>query len=123
MNNDIYMDFILENYRNPRNYGKMDDASVIKNGANPLCGDTITIYLKVEDKIVKDISFTGKGCAISQASASILTEMVKGKSPEEVKQLKEGDLLSVLGVELSPARLKCALLSYNVLKDAISSFL
>ncbi|MCI4434710.1 MAG: SUF system NifU family Fe-S cluster assembly protein [Thermoplasmata archaeon] len=122
MSNDIYMEFILENYRNPKNYGVMDNPTVKKSGANPLCGDDITIYLKIENGKIQDIRFTGKGCAISQASASILTEMVKGKDLEYVKSLGENDLLSALGIELSPARLKCALLSYKVLKDALSGF-
>ena len=123
MNEDIYMDFILGNYRNPKNYGRLDDANMVKSGSNPLCGDSITIYLKVEEGLIKDIKFIGQGCAISQASASILTQMVKGKNIKDAKNLKEDDLLKILGIQLSPSRLKCALLSYNVFKDAISAFL
>ncbi len=120
MTYDIYMDFILEHYKNPSNYGKIEKPSASSKGLNPLCGDELEIYILVEKNIVKDIKFTGKGCAISQASASILTEMVKGKDVDYVKNLKEKDLLDALGIEISPSRLKCALLSYNTLKEAIS---
>ncbi|MGC9137825.1 MAG: Fe-S cluster assembly sulfur transfer protein SufU [Thermoplasmata archaeon] len=119
---NIYMEFILENYRNPKNYGSMDNPTVERSGSNPLCGDEITIYLRIENNRIVDVRFTGRGCAISQASASILTEMIKGKDLDYVKGLKEEDLLSALGIELSTARLKCALLSYRVLKDSVSGF-
>ncbi|PMP75473.1 MAG: SUF system NifU family Fe-S cluster assembly protein [Aciduliprofundum sp.] len=119
---NIYMEFILENYRNPKNYGSMDNPTVERSGSNPLCGDEITIYLRIENNRIVDVRFTGRGCAISQASASILTEMIKGKDLDYVKGLKEEDLLSALGIELSPARLKCAFLSYRVLKDSVSGF-
>jgi nitrogen fixation NifU-like protein len=119
---NIYMEFILENYRNPKNYGSMDNPTVERSGSNPLCGDEITIYLRIENNRIVDVRFTGRGCAISQASASILTEMIKGKDLDYVKVLKEEDLLSALGIELSTARLKCALLSYRVLKDSVSGF-
>ncbi|MGC8986388.1 MAG: Fe-S cluster assembly sulfur transfer protein SufU, partial [Thermoplasmata archaeon] len=102
---NIYMEFILENYRNPKNYGSMDNPTVERSGSNPLCGDEITIYLRIENNRIVDVRFTGRGCAISQASASILTEMIKGKDLDYVKGLKEEDLLSALGIELSPARL------------------
>ncbi|MGC8564994.1 MAG: Fe-S cluster assembly sulfur transfer protein SufU [Thermoplasmata archaeon] len=120
MSYDIYMDFILEHYKNPSNYGKIENPSTSSKGLNPLCGDELEIYILVEKNAIKDIKFTGKGCAISQASASILTEMVKGKDIDYVKNLKEKDLLDALGIEISPSRLKCALLSYNTLMEAIS---
>ena len=120
MTYDIYMDFILEHYKNPSNYGKIEKPSASSKGLNPLCGDELEIYILVEKNAIKDIKFTGKGCAISQASASILTEMVKGKDVDYVKNLKEKDLLDALGIEISPSRLKCALLSYNTLKEAVS---
>ncbi|MGC8663454.1 MAG: Fe-S cluster assembly sulfur transfer protein SufU [Thermoplasmata archaeon] len=120
MSYDIYMEFILENYKNPKNYGKMENPTTSSSGSNPLCGDEIEIYIKVENNKLNNIKFTGKGCAISQASASILTEMVKNKDVNFVKNLREKDLLDALGIELSPARMKCALLSYNTLKKAIS---
>lgn len=120
MNDNIYMDFILENYKNPKNYGKIENPTAKSKGANPLCGDELEIYLIIDNNNINDIKFTGKGCAISQASASILTEMVKGKTLDYVKNLKENDLLDALGIEISPARIKCALLSYNTLKKAIA---
>jgi len=120
MTYDIYMDFILEHYKNPSNYGKIENPSTSSKGLNPLCGDELEIYILVEKNTIKDIKFTGKGCAISQASASILTEMVKGKDIDYVMNLKEKDLLDALGIEISPSRLKCALLSYNTLKEAVS---
>ncbi len=120
MNEDIYMDFILENYKNPKNYGKIENPTSHSHGSNPLCGDEIFIYLKIEENKIADIKFMGKGCAISQASASILTEMVKGKDIDYAKNLKDEDLLKELGIKLSPVRLKCALLSLWTLRDAIS---
>ncbi|MDP8011285.1 MAG: Fe-S cluster assembly sulfur transfer protein SufU [Thermoplasmata archaeon] len=121
MTYDIYMDFILENYKNPKNYGKIEKPNATSRGLNPLCGDELEIFLIIDKNIIKDIKFTGKGCAISIASASILTEMVKGKDLDYVKNLKENDLLNALGIEISPARIKCALLSYKTLKEAISN--
>lgn len=120
MSYDIYMDFILENYKNPKNYGKIENPTSSSRCSNPLCGDELEIYLLVKNNILMDIKFTGKGCAIGQASASILTEMVKGKDIEYVRNLRQRDLLDALGVEISPARLKCALLSYNTLMEALS---
>ncbi len=112
----MYMEHILDHYRHPRNYGHLEDPDVAYEDANPLCGDRIGIELKVEDGRIADIRFHGEGCAISQASASILTELVKGKSLEEVRQMTKEDLLEALGIPLSPVRLKCALLSLKVLK-------
>ncbi len=121
MNEDIYMDFILENYKNPKNYGKIENPTSKSHGSNPLCGDEIFIYLKIEENKISDIKFMGRGCAISQASASILTEMVKGKDLDYAKNLKDEDLLKELGIKLSPVRLKCALLSLLTLREAISN--
>ncbi len=120
MNDEIYMDFILENYKNPKNYGKIENPTSISHGSNPFCGDEIFIYLKIDNNKISDIKFTGKGCAISQASASILTEMVKGKDVDYARNLKDEDFLKELGIKLSPIRMKCALLSLWTLRDAIS---
>lgn len=117
MSEDIYREIILDHYRNPRNKGRISDADASFHDSNPLCGDEIDIHLKVEDDVVKDIKFEGRGCAISQASASMLTEMVMNKSLTSVKELGKDDILENIGLmNLGPARIKCALLSLKVLK-------
>jgi nitrogen fixation protein NifU and related proteins len=117
MSDDIYREIILDHYRNPRNKGKLPNADVSIHDSNPLCGDEIDIHLKVEEEKVKEIKFEGRGCAISQASASMLTEMIIGKSLSTVKDLKKQDILENIGLtNLGPARIKCALLSLKVLK-------
>jgi len=117
MSEDIYREIILDHYRNPRNKGKLPNADVSIHDSNPLCGDEIDIHLKVEEEKVKEIKFEGRGCAISQASASMLTEMIVGKSLSTVKDLKKQDILENIGLtNLGPARIKCALLSLKVLK-------
>ncbi len=121
---DIYREIILDYYRNPRNYGKMDKPDVTVKDSNPLCGDEIEMQLKFEDGKVVDIKFNGKGCAISQASASMLTEIVMGKSIDEVRKISKNDIFESLGLtNLGPARVKCALLSLKTLKLALYSYL
>jgi nitrogen fixation protein NifU and related proteins len=123
LSEDIYREIILDHYRNPRNKGRISDADVSFHDSNPLCGDEIDIHLKVEDDIVKDIKFEGRGCAISQASASMLTEMVMNKSLTSVKELGKDDILENIGlVNLGPARIKCALLSLKVLKMSMVEY-
>jgi len=117
------LEVILDHYRNPRNYGELSDADIRVKDSNPLCGDVVELFLKVEDGRIKDVSFIGKGCAISQASASMLTERLRGMSIEEVKNLQKSDILEMLGIELSPVRLKCALLSLKVLKSGVYSYI
>ena len=120
---DIYREIILDYYRNPRNYGKIDSPDIVIRDSNPLCGDEIEIYVKFEGDQVKEVKFTGKGCAISQASASMLTEMVMGKNLEDVKKIGKDDILESLGLpSLGPARIKCALLSLKTLKLGVYSF-
>ncbi len=117
MSDDIYREIILDHYRNPRNKGKLENADVTVHDSNPLCGDEIDIHLKVNDGVISDVKFEGKGCAISQASASMLTEMVMGKDLNVIKDLKKEDILENIGLtNLGPARIKCALLSLKVLK-------
>jgi nitrogen fixation protein NifU and related proteins len=117
MSDDIYREIILDHYRNPRNKGKLALADVSVHDSNPLCGDEIDIHLKIESNKVQEIKFEGRGCAISQASASMLTEMVMGKNLEFLKDLKKEDILENIGLtNLGPARIKCALLSLKVLK-------
>jgi nitrogen fixation NifU-like protein len=117
---DLYRDYILEHYRRPHNFGPLDQPSVTREGANPLCGDRITLQLAVKDGVVEGVGFTGRGCAISQASASLLTDEIKGKRLEEVAAFGADDLLDLLGIEISPARLKCAMLSHDTLRAALS---
>ena len=117
MSDDIYREIILDHYRNPRNKGKLSDADVSIHDSNPLCGDEIDIHLKVEEDKIKDIKFEGRGCAISQASASMLTEMIIDKPLNTIKDLTKEDILENIGLmNLGPARIKCALLSLKVLK-------
>ena len=117
MSDDIYREIILDHYRNPRNKGKIDNPDVVIHDSNPLCGDQIDIFLKVEEGQIKDIKFDGKGCAISQASASMLTEMVMDKPLTTAKDISKDDILENIGLtNLGPARIKCALLSLKVLK-------
>ncbi|HLN35521.1 MAG TPA: SUF system NifU family Fe-S cluster assembly protein [Nitrososphaeraceae archaeon] len=117
MSDDIYREIILDHYRNPRNKGKLEDADVVIHDSNPLCGDQIDIYLKVKDGNIQDIKFDGRGCAISQASASMLTEMIINKPLTNAKDISKDDILENIGLtNLGPARIKCALLSLKVLK-------
>lgn len=116
---DLYRDYILEHYRRPHNFGVLDSPTVSHEGANPLCGDRITIQLGIRDGKVEDVAFTGRGCAISQASASLLTDEIRGKTVDEVSALTSEDVLDLLGIEISPARLKCALLSLETVGKAL----
>ena len=118
---DLYRDEILEHYRNPHNFGTLDEPTLVKEGSNPLCGDRITLMLAISnDGTVEDVTFTGRGCAISQASASMLTDDIKGKSLDDVAKLGKVDVLDNLGIEISPARMKCAMLSLETLRSAVS---
>ena len=117
---DLYRDYILEHYRRPHNFGVLEDATTSHEGANPLCGDRITLQLKVRDGMITGVGFTGRGCAISQASASLLTDEVKGKPAVEAAKMNAQDVLDMLGIEISPARLKCALLSLETLQKALA---
>ena len=116
---DLYRDYILEHYRRPHNFGVIEDADASYEGANPLCGDRITLMLGVRDGIVDRVAFTGRGCAISQASASLLTDEIKGKPLADVAAIRADDLLDLLGIEISPARLKCAMLSHDSLQHVL----
>jgi nitrogen fixation NifU-like protein len=115
---DFYRDYILDHYRNPRNFGTFENADVEAEDLNPLCGDQIRMQLKVDDGVVRDLRFSGKGCAISQASASMLTEAVKGMKLSEVAKLSKDVVLENVGIGISPTRMKCAMLGLRVLKTA-----
>ena len=114
---DLYREVILDHYKNPRHHGMLDPHDFSYQDENPLCGDTIRIDVRLdENQRVREVAFSGKGCAISQASASMLTEAIVGKTLDEVKQIGKDDILEMLGIQLGPTRLKCALLSLKVLK-------
>jgi nitrogen fixation protein NifU and related proteins len=113
---DLYRDNIIDHYQNPRNYGTLEHPDISYEDSNPVCGDELRIDLHVKDNTVIDARFSGHGCSISQASASMLTEEIIGKSLEDVRQIDKQYLLGLLGIPLGPVRLKCALLSLKVLK-------
>ena len=113
---DLYRDNIIDHYQNPRNYGTLENPDISYEDSNPVCGDEIRMDLKIQDGRVVEARFSGHGCSISQASASMLTEELIGKTLEEVKQIDKQYLLDLLGIPLGPVRLKCALLSLKVLK-------
>ena len=122
---DIYREIILDYYRNPRNFGRLQSFDIDARDTNPLCGDEIEMQIKVgEGQQIEEIRFVGKGCAISQASASMLTELAKGKELEWVKQLSKDDVFKMLGnPDLGPSRVKCALLGMKVLKTGVYGYL
>jgi len=114
---DLYRELIIERYKNPNNKGVLEPNDISFEDENPLCGDQIRVDLRFDKEgIVKDAVFSGHGCAISQASADLLMESILGKTLEEIKALNKQDVMDLLGIELSPIRLKCALLPLKVLK-------
>ena len=135
---DLYQEVILDHNRRPRNYGKLEGANREQEGLNPLCGDHMVIYLKVDDDKIENVGFEAQGCAISKASASIMTDAVKGKTPEEVEELFQrvhamltapqgtepdieglGKLAVLSGVRDYPSRIKCASLGWHALRAAL----
>ena len=119
MTDSIYREIILEHSKNPNNFGTLDPNDATYEDTNPLCGDEVRIDVRMDGDRIGEIAFSGQGCAISQASASLLMELVEGKTLDEVRALGKDDLLDEVGIQLSPARLKCALLSFSVLKSAL----
>ena len=119
----MYRQRILDHYRDPQNYGTIEEADVTYEDVNPSCGDEIQMYAVVdEDDEIVDVKFDGQGCAISQASASLLTEEVKGMTLDEVRDLETDDIKEMLGIELSPVRVKCAVLGLKVLEGGIVEY-
>jgi nitrogen fixation NifU-like protein len=135
---ELYQEIILEHYRKPRNFRKLEEANRTADGYNPFCGDKITLYLKVEDNVIAEVGFQGAGCAISKASASMMTQSVKGKSQAEAQEIfdafhrmltrapgadfdasKLGDLEMLAGVAEFPIRVKCATLGWHTLHAAL----
>ena len=121
MVDDMYREVILDHYKNPRGHGVIEDADAHAEGLNPLCGDEVTIYVQFDEdgETIDDVKFSGRGCAISQASTSMLMEMVKGRKADEIAALPKEELLEEIGIPLTPIRLKCALLGLGVLKVAL----
>src|SRR5262245_8266 len=117
---DLYRDYILEHYRRPHNFGPLEGATASHEGANPLCGDRITLQLRVLGGTVDGVGFTGRGCAISQASASLLTDEIKGKPLDHAADMGPQDVLDLLGIEISPARMTCAMLSLDTLQKPLA---
>jgi nitrogen fixation NifU-like protein len=116
---DFYKEYILDHYRNPRNFGHLDAPTATAEDLNPLCGDKIRFELHVgADGVVDDVRFSGKGCAISQASASMLSESLRGEKLEDVARLSQERVLENVGIGISPARMKCAMLGLKVVKSA-----
>lgn len=113
---DLYREVILDHYQHPHNHGTLTEPDITFEDSNPLCGDKIRVDLKVENNIVKQVRFSGKGCAISQASASMLTDELIGKSLDDIKKIDKDFIFEMLGIPLSPSRVKCALLSLKVVK-------
>ncbi len=122
MSADIYREQILDLARNPVNHGQLDPHDASYEDTNPLCGDRVRIDLRITDGAIEDIAFSGRGCAISQASASMLTEMVMGLPVDEAAALSNEAMLEEIGVEISPARIKCALLGLHVLRIALDNY-
>lgn len=119
---DLYAQNVMDHYKNPHNVGQLEDPSAEHREVNISCGDKISVNLLIEDDLLVDIKFIGSGCAISQASVSILTDFVKGKSLQEILDLTEQDIQQMLGVPISYRRTKCALLSLLTIKNAVLSF-
>jgi nitrogen fixation NifU-like protein len=136
----LYREIILDHYQNPRNKGTLDDADSASHGHNPLCGDEVDVFVKLNDEQLQDVRFTSRGCSISQASASMMTDSVKGKAVSDAESMlvtfKEmmlgegsheedsdmGDLEALQGVKRYPVRIKCALLPWNTLKEALDTY-
>ncbi len=135
---EFYREVILEHYKSPRNRGRVADPDVATRGHNPLCGDEVEVSLDIDDDTVRDVRFQGRGCSISQASASMMTEAVKGKSIEDARQLVDGfksmmrgeptndldlsDVDALQGVRKYPVRVKCALLAWTTLEEGLETY-
>jgi nitrogen fixation NifU-like protein len=115
----LYREVILDHYKNPRGHGVIEGADAVAEGQNPLCGDEVSIAIAFEGDTIADVKFQGRGCAISQAATSMLMDMVKGRTAQEVATMSRDELLEEVGIPLTPVRLKCALLGLGVLKVAL----
>ncbi|MBI4148985.1 SUF system NifU family Fe-S cluster assembly protein [Candidatus Woesearchaeota archaeon] len=119
---EIYREHILDLYKHPHNSGKLSSYSFRRRELNPVCGDQIELFVRMDDNKIAEAAFIGHGCAISQASASLLTDFIKGKSVDELKQITRENILSMLGIALGPVRMKCALLALKTLLKGIEDY-
>ncbi len=122
MSSDLYREYLVELYRSPHNYGRLENPDVRQEGANPLCGDQVAIELRMDGDRVAEARFEGKGCAVSTAAASILTDLMPGKRVDEILAMTDEDMLHEMGFEtLTPARLKCAILALKTTQQALGA--
>ena len=119
---EIYKENLLDHYKNPRNKGKIEHAQIHKEDSNPLCGDIIEIFIRVKSEKVDSVSFEGKGCVISQATASMLTDELKGKTIPELQKMEREDILDLIGLNLTHTRIKCAMLPLIAIKKGIIDY-
>ncbi len=116
----LYRELILDHYKNPRNHGLLDHADAVAEGQNPLCGDEVSVSVRLgEGDVIEEVGFEGRGCAISQAATSMLTDLVRGRTAQAVATMPKEELLEEIGIPLTPVRLKCAILGLGVLKVAL----
>ena len=118
----MYRENIIDHYKHPHNHGTVGNADIRQTENNPLCGDVVTVSLKLNEGKVKDIKFEGRGCAISQAATSMLTDDIKGKTLEDVKKISREDVVNMLGIEIGLVRTKCAVLGLVAIKEGIKQF-
>ncbi len=116
---ELYREVILDHYKNPRGHGVIEAADAAAEGQNPLCGDEVSIFVSFDGDTIEDVKFRGRGCAISQAATSMLMELIRGRSAQDVAEMSREELLDEVGIPLTPVRLKCALLGLGVLKVAL----
>ena len=119
MDDILYKEMILDLYRNPLNHKELGEFDAEETGHNPTCGDRVALRIKFEDEKVRDIGWTGEGCAISQAAISLITDEVKSKSKNEIRNISKDDMIAMLGIPISHTRLKCALLGWQTIQKAI----
>ena len=115
----LYREVILDHYKNPRSHGLLEEPDAQAEGQNPLCGDEVAVSVRFDGDTIRDVGFEGRGCAISQAATSMLTELVRGRTADEVARMPKEELLEEIGIPLTPVRLKCAILGLGVLKVAL----
>jgi len=122
MTSDLYREQILDHYGNPRNEGTLEDADLSHERDNPVCGDVVRLDIKFEDGAVSEAAFSGQGCVVSMASASMFTEEIVGKTIEELKAMDDDDVFAMLGVDLGPSRANCGVLPLRVLQEALAQW-